>query len=440
MHTAERTPAILPATYYQRDWVLACQDGWSHFTTPLAWDLTGELDVDVLRAALRTLTGRHESLRTSFRVRGEEVWQAVWPDVEIDLRTVDLAAEGGVDGDVGARIVAETERPRVVSVAPLWHGLVFRLGRHRHVLALFVHHLVFDGWSHGVLHDELVRCYRSLAAGRAPKLPELRLQPGDFARWERERQDPELERWWRAQLGTLPPILPAPPLGGRFVSASLPPIPRAAVAGLTVDGVGASTALLAAVCAARRCVSGADDLVVGVTRSGRERPRLQRIVGPLLDHVPVRVDLSGGPTFRELLARVHRSYRAAVEHRLPLGRIRQVVPEDLTARGGRLHDTRFNYLPHSATRPGEAGPLVITPRPLAPTSIAPRHTEDHPEVLPLSYVLRHGPDGRLEGEICGPDTMFGLDRLTGLAAEFAELVGRVAADGLDRPLPVPAPR
>ncbi|HEY0449187.1 condensation domain-containing protein [Actinophytocola sp.] len=428
-------PAELPATYYQRDWVLACQDGRSHFTTPLAWDLTGELDVDVLRAALRTLTGRHESLRTSFRVRGEDVCQVVWPAVEIDLRTVDLAAEGAVE----ARIVAETERPRAVSVAPLWHGLVFRLGRHRHVLALFVHHLVFDGWSHGVLHDELVRCYRSLVTGRTPRLPQLRLRPGDFARWERDRRDPELERWWRAELGALPPILPPPPVGGRFVSVALPPIPREAVTELAAAGFGASTALLAAVCAARRAVRGGDDVVVGVTRSGRERPQLQRIVGPLLDHVPVRVDLSGGPTFRELLARVHRSYRAAVEHRLPLGRIRQVVPGDLTARGGRLYDTRFNYLPASAARPDLGGPLTITPRPIAPTSLAPRNTEDHPEVLPLSYVLRQHPDGRLEGEICGPDVLFGADRLAGLAAEFAELVWRVGVAGLDRPLPVPAP-
>lgn len=436
-------PAVLPATYYQRDWVLACQDERSHFTTPLAWDLVGELDVDVLRAALRTLTHRHDALRTSFRVRGADVRQVVWPDVEIDLRCVDLAAEGGPGvegGAVEARVVAEAERPRAVSVAPLWHGLVLRLGRHRHVLALFVHHLVFDGWSHGVLHDELVRCYRSLVAGRAPRLPRLALRPGDFAAWERERRDPELERWWRAELDALPPLLPVPPVGGRFVSAALPPVPPDAVRELTGQAVGPSSALLAMVAAARGRLTGDGDVVVGVTRSRRERPGLQRVLGPLLDHVPVRVDLSGGPTFRELLARVHRSYRAAVAHQLPLGRLREVAPVDLAARGGRLHDTRFNYLPHAAARPGAAGPLVITPRTVPPTSIAPRHTEDHPEVLPLSYVLRHGADGTLAGEICGPDTMFDRARLTALATEFAELVGRVAVEGLDRPVPVPAGR
>lgn len=389
-----------PATYYQRDWVLACRDGRSHFTTPLAWNLDGELNLDVVRTVLRTLTDRHESLRTAFQVDGGDVWQVVAPSIEPDVSIVDVASEGEVD----ARIVLETERPRHVSVAPLWHGLLCRLGRHRHVLALFVHHLVFDGWSHGVLHDELVRCYRALVAGRTPRLPQLSVTPGDFARWERARRDPALEQWWRAELAALPPILPVPPLGGRFVSVPLPPLPPLAEP--------VSTALLAAVCAAR----GGDDLVIGVTRSGRERPRLQRVLAPVLDHVPVRVR----PGASSLVERVHRSYRAAVAHQLPLGRIRQVVDDDLTARGGRLYDTRFNYLPRASSRSGDAGPLSITPRPV--TSISPRHTEEHPEVLPLSYVLRQAADGWLTGEICGPDSLFSRDQLCSFAADLVDVL------------------
>lgn len=394
---------MAPATYYQRDWVLACRGGRSHFTTPLAWNLDGELNTDVLRTVLHTLTARHESLRTAFQVDGTDVRQVVSPSIEPELSIVDVASEGEVE----ARTVLEAERPRCVSVAPLWHGLLFRLGRHRHVLALFVHHLVFDGWSHGVLHDELVRCYRALVAGRAPRLPRLTVTLGDFARWERARRDPEGERWWRAELAALPPILPAPPLGGRFVSVPVPPVP----ADVAPES---SSALLAAVCAAR----GGDDLVVGVTRSGRDRPRLQRVLGPVLDHVPVRVN----PTGTGLLESVHRSYRAAVAHQLPLGRIRSVVDQDLAPRGGRLYDTRFNYLPRAAARSGDAGPLSITPRAIPATSVSPRHTEDHPEVLPLSYVLRQDPDGRLGGEICGPDTMFSRDELHSLAAELVDVL------------------
>ena len=93
--------------------------------------------------------------------------------------------------------VAEAERPRALHTAPLWHLLLVRLGPEHHVLAAFIHHLVFDGWSHGVLHDELVRCYRAAAAGRAARLPDLPLQIGDFAHWERSRRHPDSERWWR---------------------------------------------------------------------------------------------------------------------------------------------------------------------------------------------------------------------------------------------------
>lgn len=383
-------PTIFPATHYQRDWVLACRDERSHFTTPLAWELRGDLDEDVLRATLATLAARHDSLRTSFRRTGADVCQLVWPDVHIALSTEDISEDA-----VSARILAEAERPRVVSVAPLWHGLLLRLSRHRHVLALFVHHLVFDGWSHGVLHDELIRTHRALAAGRQPRLPQLSVRPGDFARWQREHRDREREEWWRAELRALPEILPPPPVRGRFVSVALPPV-------TTPAGPGASTRLLAAVCAAR----GRDDLVVGVTRSGRERPRLHRVLGPLLDHVPVR-----------LRGNAEIAYRESIAHQLPLGRIRELVPDESVA--GRLFDTRFNYLPQSAPQPGDAGPVVVTPWSLPPTAIAPRHTEDHPEVLPLSYVLRHHQDGRLTGEICGPDSMFSAEDLAGFAEDFA---------------------
>lgn len=393
-------PTIFPATHYQRDWVLACRDERSYFTTPLAWELRGDLDEAVLRDTLAALTARHESLRTSFRRTADDVAQLVWPDVHIALSSVDVR-----EGEVSALMRAEAERPRVVSVAPLWHGLLFRLSRHRHVLALFVHHLVFDGWSHGVLHDELIRVYRALAAGRQPRLPHLTVRPGDFATWQRELREPMLEKWWRQELRALPDILPAPPVRGRFVSVPLPPV-------TTPAGPGASVRLLAAVRAAR----GQDDLVVGVTRSGRERPCLHRVLGPLLDHVPVRMRGDG-------IDAVEYAYRDAVAHQVPLGRIRELVPTE----GGRLFDTRFNYLPQSAPRPGDAGPLTITPWPLEPTSIAPPHTEDHPEVLPLSYVLRHHQDGRLTGEICGPDSMFGTAELAGFADEFACAVTRRAA-------------
>ncbi len=118
------------------------------------------------------------------------------------------------------------------------------------------------------------------------------------------------------------------------MSHAIPSPPRSATSALAelarAEGVAAGPAFLAVVIASRRHLAG-DDVVMGVTRAGRERPELRRVVGPLLDHAPVRVDLSGRPTFRALLHRVHEAYRDAMAHKLPLGMIRQVVPDSVAA-------------------------------------------------------------------------------------------------------------
>ena len=430
-----------PASYYQRDWVRACRDATSHYSTPVAWDLHGPLDQAALTRALDELVRRHDALRTAFEPRRGDVEQVVWPGIDVPLRPVDLSGAADPDAEVDPLVVRESERPRALDTPPLWHALLLRLGPARHVLAMFIHHLVFDGWSHGVLHDELVRCLRATASGRLPRLPRLPRRAGDFARWERSLRDADRERWWRENLRSLPPLAAVPPVGGRFISCALPAVPPRSAEALHElagrHGVGFNAAVLAAVVAARRHVVG-DDVVVGVTRAGRDAPDSRRVVGPLLDHVPVRVDTSGAITVGTLLRRVHRAYQDATTRRLPLGLIRQVVDEDLSARGGRLFDTRYNYLPGASSGAVEAptpgGPVRIAPREIDPVRLAPPHTEDHPEVLPLSYILRRQPDGQVTGEVCGHDAVHPRPALTALAGELTTTLHQLAAGG-DRRLP-----
>jgi hypothetical protein len=428
------------ASYYQRDWVLACRDATSFYSTPLAWDLHGPLEPELVAGALAELTERHAALRTAFRRCGPDVEQLVWPAVDVPLRTVDLSGTADPAADLEERLVREAERPRVLDRPPLWHAQLLRLRPGHHVLAMFVHHLVFDGWSHGVLHDELVRCLRAAVRGRPPRLPALHLGVGEFAEHERGLRDRDAERWWSDRLAALPPVAP-PPLGGRFVSCPLPPVPAAVGVDLRrlADevGVGVSEALLAAVVAVRRHEVG-DDVVVGVTRARRDEPDCHRVIGPLLDHLPVRVDTAGGITVGVLLERVHQAYRAARRRTLPLGLIRQAVHEDLAASGGRLFDTRFNYMPSASTgEPVLAGGVRIEPRPIDPTRQRPRHTEDHPEVLPLSVNLHHQHDGRLTGDVCGHDGVYPGSSLAGLGEQLVCTLGRIAGGGVGQRLPGP---
>jgi hypothetical protein len=435
-------PVRLPASYYQRDWVLACRDGRSFYSTPLTWDLHGGLDVDALTQALAKLVRRHDALRTAFRTRGTDVDQIVWPSLPVELRQIDLSGSVTPIADLEARVVEEAERPRELETPPLWHALLVRLEPGHHVLAMFIHHLIFDGWSHGVLHDELVRCYRAATAGRPPRLPDLPLQIGDFAHWERSHRHPDAELWWRENLRSLPPLGELPSVGGRFISSVLPDVPdrttRALRGVAQRQGVGLNTVLLATVVAARRQAVG-DDVLVGVTRASRERPELQRVVGPLLDHVPVRVAMSRDTTVSSLLDSVHQAYRAATARQLPLGLVRQVVPDDLRERRGRLFDTRYNYLPSTSAKEATVGldesSLRITPRAIDPVRLAPPHTEDHPEVLPLSYILRRQPDGQLAGEVCGHDGLYPPAALQRVADDLAGMLEHVAFAGEDHPLP-----
>jgi hypothetical protein len=438
MRPAIAAPQHYPASYYQRDWVLACQDATSFYSTPLAWDLYGPLEPEQLAAALSALTERHDALRTAFCTRGRDVEQLVWPAVDVPLRTVDLAGTADPVAELEDRLVREAERPRPLDRPPLWHVQLLRLRPGHHVLAMFIHHLVFDGWSHGVLHDELVRSLRAAVRGRPPRLPALRLGVGEFAAHERTLRDRESERWWSDRLVALPPVAP-PPLGGRFVSCPLPPVPAAVGMDLRrlADevGVGVSEALLAAVVAERRLEVG-DDVVIGVTRARRDEPESHRVIGPLLDHLPVRVDTSDGITVGELLERVHQAHRAARRRTLPLGLIRQVVRGDLSATGGRLFDTRFNYMPSASS--GEAvlaDGVRILPRAVDPVRQRPRHTEDHPEVLPLSFNLHHQHDGRLSGDICGHDGVYPGSALATLAERLALTIERIAAGGGSQRLP-----
>jgi len=426
-------PRAYPASYYQRDWVLACRDATSFYSTPLAWDLCGPLEPELLTRALVSLTERHDALRTAFCARGQDVEQLVWPAVDVPLRVVDLAGTADPAAELEDRLVLEAERPRVLDRPPLWHAQLLRLRPGHHVLAIFIHHLVFDGWSHGVLHDELVRCLRAAAEGRPPRLPALRLGVGEFAEQERTLRDREAERWWSDRLAALPSVVP-PPLGGRFVSCPLPAVPAEVGPGLRrlADevGVGMSEAVLATVVAARRLEVG-DDVVVGVTRARRDEPASQRVIGPLLDHLPVRVDTSGGITVGELFVRVHEAYRAARRRSLPLGLIRQVVPDELP--GGRLFDTRVNYMPSASS--GEAvlaGGLRVVPRVVDPARQRPRHTEDHPEVLPLSFNLRHRRDGLLTGDVCGHDGVYSHTALAALGERLVLTLQRIAAGGGQR--------
>lgn len=328
----------LPLSFDQeRLWFLDRLDSGANITylVPVAYRLRGELSVPALRDALTDLVGRHEALRTRVVEQAGEPRQIIDPAVPLDL-----VVETATDEALAARLQQEVQRSLDLTRGPLFRAVLYQVGPREHVLLLVVHHIVVDGWSVGVLARELGELYSARQEGRQPVLPDLRIQFADYAAWQREQlSGSRLEReldFWRGQLRdapgqlTLPPdrLRPARPSFrggmeqvrvGAGVAAGLRRLGKA-------QGVTLFMTLLAGFGALLSRASGQTDLVVGIPVANRTRPELEGVVGFLLNTLPVRLDLSGDPSTRELIARAKSAVLQAVAHsQTPFEKIVEVV-------------------------------------------------------------------------------------------------------------------
>ena len=282
--------------------------------------IRGPLDVGILQASLDAIVARHESLRTTFRLRDNEPQQVVARSGTWPLRTT--SATGSTvesrDADTQRLLSAEFSIPFDLEHGPLVRGLVVHLSHDEHVLMVLMHHIISDHWSLGVLHRELARCYKALKSGKKPALDPLRIADADFFA-HRQASVPagELSRQeshWLQKLAGAPPSIELPLDRGRPSTASF----KGATAVALLDPAAAQ---LLAACADRlgctRFVvvlaaffqvlkrwSGAEDLVLGVPVAERTLAEAADTIGFLVNSLPLRVDLSGDPSFRDLLERV----------------------------------------------------------------------------------------------------------------------------------------
>ncbi|HLL47353.1 MAG TPA: condensation domain-containing protein, partial [Longimicrobiaceae bacterium] len=326
----------LPLSFaQQRLWFIdRLEPGRSAYNIPGALRLRGPLDRDALERALGEVVRRHEALRTVFReVHGEPV-QVVSAGAGPVLEDVDLA--GAAEAEVLRAVRAEAERPFDLAAGPLFRTKLLRLSEGEHVLLLTLHHAVGDGWSRGVLHLELEALYGALVRGEAPRLPELPVQYADYAVWQRRwLVGAALEAqtaWWRERLAGVPATLQLPTdrprpavrgLGGAAVEAALPPKLAEGLRGLSRRG-GATPfmTLLAGWQALLARWSRQDDIVVGTPIAGRTHPDTERLIGFFANTLALRADLSGDPSFAELLGRVREGALGAYAHQdLPFERV-----------------------------------------------------------------------------------------------------------------------
>jgi amino acid adenylation domain-containing protein len=314
---------VFPLSFAQeRQWFLhQWAPGSPLYHIAYAVRMAGALDVERLRRALAALVQRHETLRTSFREIDGQPRQIVAPQGHIPLEQHDL---GGADAQaLQAHLSERARRPFDLERGPLARVHLVRLGPSEHVLLFVAHHMVFDGWSSGVLIREI----GALMAGGQPAAP-LPVQYADFAVWQRDwLQGAALERhlsYWRQQLAGPPPALqlptdrPYPPVevtDGARCSARLDPRLGADLQRLSrAEGCTLFMVLLAAWNILLFRYTRQTDLLVGTPIAGRSEAQTEPLIGYFANTLVLRTDLAGDPSFRTLLQRVRATTLAAYEH------------------------------------------------------------------------------------------------------------------------------
>jgi len=420
---AASPPELSPAQ--RRIWfVEQITPGTAAHNIALAERLRGDIDIAALRRALRETAERQEVLRWRIRQRDGIPAVAVDPPGEVALTLDDLTAVPEARREDAARALldAEARAPFDLAAGSLWRVRLIRLGEADHVLAITVHHVVFDGTSISVLYRDLARSY----AGHAAE--PLAATFADYVRWLRERtsatSSDELA-WWAGHLDGVPPVLdlprdhPRPPIqtfhgASRTARVGAATTERlrelAAAAGATLY-----TALLAAFGHLAGRLTGAGDLVVGTPLADRKELAFEQVIGVLLHIVPLRLRVGGHETFAGLLEHCRDETAAAFAHAdMPFERIVESLGGRRDLSRNPLIQVLFNMYNFAQDKLCLDG-LTAEPVQAAVTG----------SLFDLTMYVSEDPGGLALQAVYNPG-LFGAERIDALLASYAHLLGECA--------------
>lgn len=317
--------------------------------------IVGDLHVPVLERALAEMVRRHEVLRTGFVVVHGEPRQRISDTVTFALRHVALPDDAAA---IDQLLLDEGRIPFDLQAAPLLRGVLGRISGTDHVLALVLHHLVSDGWSSGVMIQELAALYDAFLAGLPSPLPPLELQYSDYVEWQLQMLsgpafDEDVAFWKRTLDGVptlnLPTDHPRPPRPTYAGTSERFQLPAALTASLETvakrEGATLFMVLLAAFGTVLYRYTGQQDMAIGTTVANRPRTTLEGLVGFFTNMVAMRTDLSGTPSFSTLVRRVRdMSHQAFAHQSLPFDRVVEAVQPERVASHNPLVQVCFSLL------------------------------------------------------------------------------------------------
>jgi amino acid adenylation domain-containing protein/non-ribosomal peptide synthase protein (TIGR01720 family) len=418
-----------PPSYGQLALWLAeqAQPGSAAYNMAGAFRLRGELSPAALTAAFDALLARHEALRTRLTLTGGRPVQEVVAPRRTVLPIVDLAGVPEIVREDAARHAAESEAGRAFDLASgrLLRCLLLRLGAGDHLLVLTVHHAAADRWSIGVLLAELGPCYAAALARQPSPLPPPTLQFRDYSAWERQRiESGELDdvlAAWREELAQAPPSLELPTGRPRPVVPSgrglrlRRPLPARLAGGLD-DLAAAERAtpfgvLLAGYATLLGRLGGVDRVAVGCPVALRGRPEVQRLVGFLVNTLPVVIDLPRDETFRSLVRRTQGQVgRLLARRELPLERLIEHVRPQRDP--GRTPIFQVMFAERRGPSPAPALPSVE----VEPVAVSTRSAQ-----VDLTLVVAEE-EGRWRGEWEASSDLFDTRGIEALAEAFEVLL------------------
>jgi hypothetical protein len=378
--------------------------------------------VAALRASLDEVIGRHEVLRSTFVRHDGRPVRVIRPARSIEIAELDASSTS--DGDAATAVVRrQAMTPFSLAEGPLVRASLLTLGSGAHVLALTVHHIVFDQWSKQLLADELTRAYQAHLAGADSPLEPLPAAYHDYVQWQHEQvtgaRGRELARFWTERLRAMSAVaLPHDGHAASTRSATCPfTIPAATADRLRAISqrarVTLATTMLAVLAVFLRDAGGNSEVTIGVPVSDRRRHEFERLIGLFTNVVIVRAAVRCDATGQQAIACVHRAMTEAYRYQdMPYGRLVQLIGLNAP-----LFRVAFNFIP----MPQRA--LYLRPR---LSSLA--SEDDRVRALAdLTLHVRAGSSGELACRFSYKSDVFATGRVQGFAREFDRLVHAVVA-------------
>ncbi|HEU5110714.1 MAG TPA: amino acid adenylation domain-containing protein, partial [Micromonosporaceae bacterium] len=419
-----------PASLFQeRMWFLEQLTGSvGGFTIPEAVRLRGPLDVTALHRALNAVVERHETLRTSFPTRDGQPVQRIAAHHHLPLEVTDLSTldADGRDRTLHRALAGHATQPFDLATGPLVRAHLYRLDADDHVLALAMHHIISDGWSMGVLFNELTHHYRNRT------LPPLPIQYADYATWQRQwLTGTTLHRqldYWRRQLHHTPPLLelptdhPRPPIqsyAGNRLTFALPADLTRGLHRLARDhNATLFMVLTTALATLLHRYSGHTDICIGTPVANRTRVETEPLIGFFVNTLVLRVDTADNGTYTELLRHVRDTALGAYDHQdLPFERLVQELQPQRSLSHSSLFQVMVNGLPAGDV---ELRLPEIDSAPLPP----PEETEARFDLT--LYVSER--DGEVRGELVYSTALFAPARMDELVRQFRSVLAQAVAD------------